>query len=228
MFLVVKKRTIIVLIAVILVGVALFIATGVYVTTTTTMATTKGVVVVDAGHGGIDPGVSGASGAKESEINLSLAKELGKQLKKAGYEVVYTRNSNTVLYLNDEPNKKQADMKRRKDIIENANASLVISLHCNKFPQTERRGAQVFFTQGSEQSTALANNVQTKINELNKTYNGREFDALKGEYYILLCSKSPSILVECGFLSNAEDEKLLISVDYQEKICQKIIEGLAA
>ncbi len=183
-------------------------------------------VVIDAGHGGIDGGVTGVkTGVKESELNLSVAKKLKDKLEDAGIEVIMTRRSASGLYGLPIGGFKKRDMQKREEIIEEASADVVISIHMNKCPYSYRRGAQVFYKKSSEQGKSLADSLQNSLNSMEEAT--RDFSPLAGDYFILNCSETPSVIVECGFLSNEEDEALLISDDYQEKLCYYIFKGLA-
>lgn len=184
-------------------------------------------IVLDAGHGGIDGGVTGIStGVKESELNLKIVKKLEKLLIASGFNVVLTRSSDAGLYGIASGNLKRKDMLKRKEIILSAKPDLVVSIHLNKFSVTTRRGAQVFFKDGDEGGYKLATSIQSSFNCLKEST--REFSALKGDYYILNCSPYPSVIAECGFLSNPEEEALLITDEYQNKIAEAIFEGITS
>ncbi len=186
----------------------------------------KPVVVIDPGHGGIDNGVIGKSGYKESEFNLQMSKELAAFLENAGFKVVLTRTDENGLYGEDDDNKKRADMAARKAIIEKNDPDFVISIHANKFPGDGRRGAQVFFDDMSKEGKLLADNIQNGLNLLNSANVGRTFNALAGDYYMLKCTVKPSVIVECGFMSNAEDEKLLSDAEYRKKLAFAVYSGI--
>ena len=176
-------------------------------------------VVVDAGHGGIDGGVVGSSGVKESDINLKMAKILRQKLQSRGFSVVMTREDENSL-----SNIKRIDMQARKDKIIKANPIVVISLHVNRFiADKSRRGAQVFYDDtgvGKE----FADIMQQAINQnINSKYCGRSnYEAIDGDLFITKCVKVPSLIIECGFISNPEDEKLLLSKEYCNDLCENI------
>ena len=160
------------------------------------------VVVVDAGHGGADGGVTGKrTGVKESDLNLKVAKLLGEYLVAGGYRVIYTRQNDTMHTHPDvRDNKKRADMFKRGDIINAAKPDAMISVHMNFYSASSRRGAQVFFDRYSEQGRRFADIMQEIINrDLNSDNGGRAYTALSAEKYLLSCSPYPSIIVECGF-----------------------------
>lgn len=219
MFAVIKKKTLIlclVLAAAIVLGCVML---GTASAETSAVPKVGKTVVIDAGHGGMDGGVVGVnSGIKESEINLAIAKSLRHFLVRNGYDVVMTRETPDGLYAATDKNKKLADMQARRDVIRAVNPDLVISVHQNFYPRGEISGAQVFYCGDSEQSKAAAETMQTALNrELNC-----DRAAKTGDYYILNCTEFPSVIVECGFLSNAADEKKLVTATYQEKVAYSI------
>ncbi|MFI3229761.1 MAG: N-acetylmuramoyl-L-alanine amidase [Bacillota bacterium] len=190
---------------------------------------TIGSIVIDAGHGGIDSGVTGVnSGTTEAEVNLALAQQLQTSLEEMGFEVIMTRSDENGLYGSATENLKMADLTARKAIINEAQPDLIISIHCNQFPSSDRRGAQTFFDISSEAGQALAEAVQSALNELNEREIGKTYDALSGEYYILECSDYPSIIVESGFMSNAEDDALLTDPTYQAELVTAFCTGILA
>ena len=223
MFKVIKLRTVIVLVLVVLFGLA-FSFGIVAVASQKTQPSLPYKIVVDAGHGGIDAGCEGSlEGSNERELNLLYANSLKKYLETYGIEVVMTRTTTDGLYSAFAPNKKKDDMKKREEIINKANADLVVSIHMNAFPTTSARGAQVFYNPESEVSKNLASSIQncfiTDLPQAKK-------EALVGDYYILNCTNTPSVIVECGFLSNPEEEVLLLSNEYCEKLCYSIFCGI--
>lgn len=215
------KKSLIILIAAILVAGA---AVGIFAGTASAYSHGGGrTIVIDAGHGGIDAGVYGKiSGEKESDINLSIAKHLKGYISGAGFNAVMTRTTQGGLYGTSAKGFKMRDMKKRKEIIENNNADMVISIHQNFCPIPSKRGTHVFFDKGSDSGKALAESVQSSMNILN----GMSNTVLAGDYYMLKCTKNPSIIVECGFLSNAEDEKLLCDDEYRKNIAYHIFRGI--
>ncbi len=218
-----------VLLAIILtiVVIAVFVLGGYGVAhTISSSPATEYVVVLDPGHGGIDGGVVSESGYRESEFNLDMAKELRMFLEGAGFRVVLTREDDGGLYGDEGGNKKRADMAERKKRIEESNPDFVVSIHANKYPSKDRRGAQVFFDQFNDGGKSLATAVQSGLNVLNEEKVGRSFSPLAGDYFMLKCSTVPSIIVECGFLSNAEDEKLLSDEKYRRELAFAIYSGI--
>ncbi len=176
-------------------------------------------VVIDAGHGGIDGGVAGSvTGVREADINLAIAKSLKHFFERNGYDVVMTRVNENGLYDKGASSKKLSDMQARQKIIEKAAPALVVSVHQNYYPLSSVKGAQVFYSAESEDGKTVAESMQ-------KTLNGAlscERVAKTGDYYILNCTQYPSVIAECGFLSNAEEESKLVRAEYQEKIAYSI------
>lgn len=182
------------------------------------------VVVIDAGHGGIDAGVRGiTSGVKESDINLSISYFLKDYFTSAGFETVLTRKSQAGLYGLPTKGFKLRDMQARRQIIEEYGADMVISVHQNFYSDRTRRGAQVFFNKDSESGKKLAVCVQDSLNGMDGAV--RKVNPLIGDYYMLQCTSSPSVIVECGFLSNAEDESLLLEESYRKEVAYAIFAG---
>ncbi len=181
----------------------------------------KRVIVLDAGHGGYDGGVSGvASRVKESDINLEMVSLLKGYLEAEDFTVVLTRDSDKAL-----GDTKREDMNKRVKIINDSNPILFISLHSNFYSSPYRRGIQVFFNKGVDED--LARTLQDRINgSLNYPTINRKLPSLFGDYYILANTNAPSALIECGFLSNVEDEKLLLDEGYRMKLAYIIFLGI--
>lgn len=230
MFLVLRKKSIVIA-ALLIAAIAVAAVSGVVIADAVQAAPDNfaNVVVLDAGHGGIDVGVKGVvSGNKESDINLMITKEVAALLKKENIKAVLTRETEDGLYGDSIENFKRRDMEARRDVILNTKPDLVVSIHCNKFPDRSRRGAQCFFEERSSSSKALAVALQNAFNPINSETVNREFDALAGDYYMLKCSSYPSAIAECGFLSNAEDDALLATPEHRTRVATAIVEGIKA
>ncbi len=182
-------------------------------------------IVLDAGHGGRDNGCSGVNtGITESQLNLSVTKKLQKYLEDFGFNVVLTRTNNDGLYSNNVSNYKKDDMAKREKIITDSKADMVVSIHMNSFPSASEKGAQVFFDETNEDSINLANNIQKQL--IADIENARKASQ-KGDYYILNCVHNiPAVIVECGFLTNPEEEVLLSDEEYQSKLAYSIMCGI--
>ena len=186
--------------------------------------TLKPVVVLDAGHGGIDAGVRGTlTGVKESDLNLSFVRILQEKFEAAGFEAVLTRKTEAGLYGTTAPGHKKRDMAARAKIIGEVSPALVLSVHQNFFSDSARRGAQAFYLLGSASSKALACSLQSALNQMPECV--KKTSPVAGDYFILKCSSAPSAIVECGFLSSPEDEQLLVTHEYREKLASAIFEG---
>lgn len=184
-------------------------------------------VILDAGHGGIDPGSIGRkTKVTESELNLAIVNRLEKLLLSGGIDVVKTRKDGNGLYGVYSRNYKTKDMQARKDIILSSDADLMISIHMNSFTDGSHRGAQVFYTEGDKNAEELALSIQSCfLKNLPESNRGIS----NGDYYILKCAPNiPSVLCECGYLSNSEDETLLCDPDYQERVAYSIYTGIVS
>lgn len=182
------------------------------------------VIVLDAGHGGRDGGAVGVkTKTKESDINLSIVRKLEKHLTSFGFKVVLTRKDSNGLYNVFSRDYKLEDMQKRRDIIKKANANILISIHMNAFPSSDASGAQTFYDIDSESSKLFAEVIQ---NELKRHLPNARKESKSADYYILKCTQNPSIMVECGYLSNPEEDLLLSSNDYQEKMSYYIFCGI--
>lgn len=181
-------------------------------------------VVIDAGHGGSDPGKVGINNQLEKELNLKIAEILKGFLQAEGVEVVMTRQSDDGLYDEDASNKKVQDMKRRLEIIEKADPEIVVSIHQNSYHEEYVKGAQVFYYSTSENSRQLAEVIQEQLKSLDPD-NRREAKG-NDSYFLLKKTSKPIVIVECGFLSNREEAEKLSSDLYQEKMAWNIHMGI--
>lgn len=182
-------------------------------------------VVIDAGHGGNDPGKVGVNGALEKELNLKIAELIKKYLEADDIRVVMTREDDKGLYDPNASSKKVQDMKERIKIIE-ANSPLVtVSIHQNSYPEEYVHGAQVFYYSSSVEGKKLAEKIQTRIATGADTENKRQIKA-NDSYYLLKKTKTPIVIVECGFLSNYTEAEKLTSKEYQEEIAWEIHLGI--
>ena len=184
-------------------------------------------VVIDPGHGGMDSGKVGINGRYEKEINLEISIHLKEYLEKEGFKVYLTRDSDAGLYLDSDSNKKASDMKKRCDIIYSEKADIAVSIHQNSFTDEAVRGAQVFFYTHSEEGKKLANIIQESIKNIADPDNTRTEKA-NDSYYMLINTKCPTVIVECGFLSNREEADRLSQEEYQILIAKAIGEGIKA
>lgn len=184
----------------------------------------KATIVIDAGHGGFDPGKVGVSNTLEKDINLAIAKKLETLLEENGYTVVMTRSDDRALCAGTERSKKMADMTNRVALIEETKPALAVSIHQNSF-SAGTKGAQVFYYTESGASKMLAEKIQADIKEAVGDDNHRKAKGNR-DYYMLRKTTCPFVIVECGFLSNPEEEQLLCDEKYQGKMAKGIAEGV--
>ena len=225
MFLVFKNKFNVIL-CYTLVFTLLFVGNGILSTrVVATSPSDKFSVVIDAGHGGVDPGKVGVSGVLEKDINLAIAKKLQIRLEKDGMQVVMTREADDGLYHTGAKNKKREDLEARVRLISEANPELVVSIHQNSFPDASCTGAQMFYYKDSEESKKLAELLQKKFPEVLGDGNTRQAKA-NGDYYLLRKTACPIVIAECGFLSSPGDEALLALPEYQEKVANVLYQGI--
>lgn len=182
-------------------------------------------VVIDAGHGGIDPGKVGINNALEKDINLAIAKKVKKYLETQDVKVVMTREDDNGLYNDTDTNKKVCDMKARLRIIDEAVPKLAISIHQNSYPQENVSGVQVFFYKDSLAGEKAALIMQEQMIQTLQPDKERQAKG-NGSYYLLKKTSVPIIIVECGFLSNSHEAELLITEEYQDKVAWAIHLGI--
>lgn len=185
----------------------------------------KRVVVIDAGHGGDDPGKIGVNEALEKDLNLQIALRVQKLLEQNDVEVIMTRTTGEGLYDESASNKKVQDMKKRIEIINESKAPLAVSIHQNSYPDAAVRGAQVFYYEASAEGKTAAQIMQKELIDSVDSSNTRQEKA-NTSYYLLKKSTVPTIIVECGFLSNYEEAEMLCDETYQEKLAFCITLGI--
>ena len=178
------------------------------------------VIVIDPGHGGFDPGAVSKSGTREDILNLKVSKKLKQYLEEHNATVVLTREIDEGL-----ASRKREDMQQRVKIIRESNPDIVVTVHMNMFQQAKYFGGQTFYMTGSEEGKKLAFNIQTQLVENLIQGNTRKIKDLNN-MLILKAGDAPTVLVECGFLSNATEEALLKTDEYQDKIAWSIFKGI--
>jgi len=187
-------------------------------------------VVLDPGHGGEDPGaVSDYSGLKEKDANLHISLKVKELLEGEGYKVLMTREEDQLEYDPQTTNvvkKRMQDLVRRKKMMDESGADIVVSIHLNKFDQTQYHGAQTFYPPGSKEGKKLAESIQKSIREMVDPENTRESLEQGRPMVILKDYKVTTTIVECGFVSNAEEEKKLATEEYRNKLAEAIVEGI--
>lgn len=184
-------------------------------------------IVIDAGHGGSDSGKVGVNQALEKDINLAIANDLKELLTDAGFTVTMTRETTEDLASENASNRKVEDMRKRCEIIADAKPVFTISIHQNSYTDPSIKGAQVFYYTSSDTGKQLAETLQAVLKEKLDPSNNRQAKA-NDTYYMLKRSDSPTVIVECGFLSNPEEADLLSTDEYQQKVAAAILEGIKA
>mgnify|MGYP003289718068 CR=1 FL=1 len=181
-------------------------------------------IIIDPGHGGRDPGKVGVTGTLEKDINLQIALILKSLLEAQDINVIMTRDEDKELTTNTD-NRKISDMKERIKLIQESNSTLVISIHQNSYTSSDVYGAQCFYNTNSPEGEQLAAIIQNQIITSTNQTKIREIKS-NNDYYLLKHSPIPTVIVECGFLSNPEEEKLLLTVEYQHKMAWAIHLGI--
>ncbi|HBJ2609674.1 N-acetylmuramoyl-L-alanine amidase CwlD [Clostridium botulinum] len=190
----------------------------------------KKIILIDPGHGGMDGGAVARDGTLEKDVNLDISKILKKNLKKEGYKVVMTREDDSGLYSEDKGKKvrqkKIEDLNKRCELKRTTKCDMFISIHLNMFDQSQYYGAQVWYS-NNEDSKRLAHILQNNLREELDENNKRKEKAAKNSYKILRNNdEMPSVIVECGFLSNSMELEKLKSTDYQEEISKAIVKSV--
>ncbi len=181
-------------------------------------------IVLDAGHGEPDGGAVGKSGIKEQELNLKIAKILQGLLEQCGMQVVMTRTDEQGIYDSDGTirQKKRSDMANREKLMNDSEADMFLSIHMNKFTDSKYSGPQVFYSPNCDESKTLAQILQKELIAVLKPDSEREIKKATSDIYLLKKAKIPSALIECGFLSNPQEEEKLKDEDYQKSIAWAI------
>jgi N-acetylmuramoyl-L-alanine amidase len=186
---------------------------------------TKGCVVIDAGHGGEDPGAIGKNGIYEKDVNLSIVMEMGRLLEEKGYVVLYTRTDDRLLYKDEENIKgirKISDLKNRCSFANKYPEAVFVSIHMNSFGDQRYSGLQVYYSEKNEKSREVADKIQSKVAADLQPDNKRKIKAGKG-IYVLENTTIPAVLIECGFLSNPEECEKLSEKEYQKRLSFSIV-----
>lgn len=195
---------------------------------TVVLPVTNKVIVLDAGHGGPDPGAIGKSGVSEKDINLDIVLKLQAYLEQSGCITQLTRAVDESIHDKDGNSirsKKASDLKNRKKIIDTSKADAYISIHLNSFPEPKYKGVQSFYSKESEESKLLAESIQRELKSVLNINDNREALPIR-DVYLMKDTKIPSVIVECGFLSNPEEERNLATEEYREKIVWGIYLGI--
>jgi len=195
---------------------------------TVSLPVSNKVIVLDAGHGKPDEGAESSTGTTEAQTNLKIVLKVQSLLEQSGATVILTRSDENGIYDLDKNTlreKKISDIRNRVKIGNESQADIFVSIHLNKIPQNQYYGWQCFYKQNDENSTKLAKSLQQNLNEAIQKENKREAMKLN-KVYIMKHVEIPISIVECGFLSNPEEEKQLLDDEYQDKLAWGIFNGI--
>lgn len=195
---------------------------------TVSLPVTNKVIVIDAGHGTPDEGAESSNGVSEAEINLKIALKLQTLLEQSGATVILTRSDKNAIYDIDAKTlkqKKKSDLQNRVRIGNESSADIFISIHLNKITQHQYYGWQTFYNQKNKNSQNLANSIQNSLNQTIQIENTR-VPMMLDSVYIMKNVEIPISIVECGFLSNPDEEKRLLNDEYQDKLAWGIYAGI--
>ena len=184
----------------------------------------RNLVVLDPGHGGKDPGKVGADEELEKDINLAISLKVREKLEEDGMEVVMTREEDVMLSDGDADNKKLEDLNRRIGIINEQQPAIAVSIHQNSYSDPAVRGAQVFYFTHSDKGKQAAEALQKELLEFDQE-NTRDIKA-NDTYYLLKKTEVPVVIAECGFLSNSEEARKLVTEEYQRATAGAVAEGV--
>ncbi len=199
------------------------------VTPTTADTAENQVVILDAGHGGMDGGCSSANGDVEKNINLAILLDLRELLEMSGYTVVVTRDTDISIHDKDVEgiaNQKSSDMDNRLEIFNSCEDAVCISIHQNQFTDPKYSGAQMFYSDTHTESGVLAQRIQDQFVAFLQPDNTREIKLCGKELFLCYYSENPTVMVECGFLSNPEEAANLVTEDYQQQVAFTIYAAL--
>ncbi len=187
------------------------------------------VIILDAGHGGFDGGCVSAEGVPEKGINLSILLRLRDMLEISGYDVEVTRDSDVSIHdkgIEGISKQKSSDMDNRLALFNKYENAVCVSIHQNQFTDPVYHGAQMFYSASNKHSESLARSIQSSFAETLQPENKREIKLCGKELFLCYYSKNPTVMVECGFLSNPEEADLLNTEEYQEKVALTIFDGI--
>ena len=182
-------------------------------------------IVLDAGHGGLDPGKVGVNDVLEKDINLAIVKKLQALLEEEGFTIHLTRESDKILAPANSKSPKKDDMIKRIELVTELNPFFTVSIHQNSFTDPSVNGPQVFYYKDSEESATMAQVLQDVLNvQLNPEK--KRAPQANTNYYLLTRTPTPTVIVECGFLSNPTEADLLTQESYQDRVAKAIFLGI--
>lgn len=183
-------------------------------------------LVIDAGHGGIDAGAIGTDNSLEKEINLSIALKLYDFTMVSGITSFLVRDGDYLCY-DENDDTSRSDLYNRLDIVNSIPNSTLISIHQNHFSDEKEKGMQIWYSSNIDESRVLADKILTITKDYLQKNNERENKKSDDSYYLLYKAKVPSVMVECGFMSNNEENELLQDNSYQNKLAYSIMLGFS-
>lgn len=189
----------------------------------------KPIIILDAGHGGMDGGCISINGDVEKGINLNILLALRDMLRVSGYDVEVTRDTDKSIHdkgIEGIANQKSSDMDNRLALFNKYENALCISIHQNQFTDSKYSGAQMFYSASNHENERLAGIMQNKFVELLQPGNKREIKLCGKELFLCYFSENPTVMVECGFLSNSDEASLLVTEEYQHKVAFTIYSGI--
>ncbi|WP_070001105.1 N-acetylmuramoyl-L-alanine amidase [Cellulosilyticum sp. I15G10I2] len=213
------KMPVLIILLVTIISIASYLKYAGQAVETLGLATSSKVIIIDPGHGGFDPGKNGINGEDEKHINLKIALKLRNYFEQSGAVVIMTRTTDDDADGMDGVKHKRKDMAERKKIAQGGD--ILISIHQNSFTQPSVKGAQVFYNKNSEKGKLLADLIQKNIKEYADPENKRKIKS-NNDYYVLKVADMPAVIVECGFLTNPEEEKKLNTDEYQNTMAWSI------
>ena len=227
-----KLRTVYIIVLVLILLSAAIVMISSFSNIAATTSSVKGVVlpniIIDAGHGGEDGGAE-ADGVLEKDINLCISAGLADLLRLSGYPVTQVRSTDTAVYSSGAVTlreKKVSDLQNRVKLFNADERNVVVSIHQNKFDSSRYSGTQLFYSDNHPDSRSLAESIRTAVVMLLQNDNTRELKKGGKDIYILDQTAVPAVIVECGFLSNAEERAKLTDTEYQKMMSYAIAMGV--
>lgn len=187
------------------------------------------IIILDAGHGGMDGGCSSADGVAEKGINLSILLKVRDLLTMSGYKVEVTRDTDKSIHdsgIEGIANQKSSDMDNRLELFNKYDNAICLSIHQNQFTDPKYSGAQMFYAPTNSQSEGLAQYMQDSFRTMLQPDNSREIKQCGKELFLCYFCENPTVMIECGFLSNPDEAALLTTEEYQHKVAFTIYAGL--
>ncbi len=202
---------------------------GVFSDSVTVTAEALPVIIIDPGHGGEDGGTQSSDGTLEKKINLEISMKINELLLRKGFTTVLTREGDYMIYdesASTQREKKVSDIHNRMKIVEENGDCILLSVHQNYFTESKYSGTQVFYSKNNPASEVLADEIQKSVVSVLQPDNTRQIKESGTDIYLLYHSQVPSVMVECGFMSNEAETEKLKDEDYQQKMAEAIVEGL--